>query len=340
VLTNEIAALYRAFSTGEEAAALPEMPIQYADYAMWQREWLRGDVLARELDYWRKHLGGELPTLNLSTDRPRPAVPTYRGAYRSFTLPSDLSEKVKQLGRDHGCTLFMTLMAAFKTLLSRYSQQDDIIVGTIVANRNSAEIEPLIGLFINTLAIRTDLSGDPTFKELTARVKENMLTAHVHQDVPFEKLVSELQPERELSRAPLFQVTFGVQNAPGGSLELPGLSLQMLNTSEGAVRYDLTHWVYETPNGLLFSWSYSTDLFDVSTISRMQENFATLLKSIVENPEAPLSTLEILSETQKRQQQEKEQERTKSRYRKFLDVKPKTLRLTHDHDPEVAPSEV
>ncbi|HVQ37121.1 MAG TPA: amino acid adenylation domain-containing protein, partial [Pyrinomonadaceae bacterium] len=192
VLTNEIAALYRAFSAGEEAA-LPEMPIQYADYAVWQREWLNGDVLAGELDYWRKHLGGQLPTLNLPTDRPRPTVPTYRGAYHGFALPVDLSEKVKQLGRDQGCTLFMTLMAAFKTLLFRYSGQDDIIVGTIVANRNSAEIEPLIGLFINTLAIRTDLSGDPTFIELMARVKENMLTAHVHQDVPFEKLVSELQ---------------------------------------------------------------------------------------------------------------------------------------------------
>jgi len=339
VLTKEIATLYRAFSAGEEAA-LPELPIQYADYAVWQREWLQGDVLARELEYWRKSLGGQLPTLNLPTDRPRPAVPTYRGAYRSFTLPSDLSEKVKQLGRDQGCTLFMTLMATFKTLLFRYSGQDDIIAGTIVANRNSAEIEPLIGLFINTLAIRTDLSGDPTFKELMARVKENMLSAHVHQDVPFEKLVSELQTERELSRAPLFQVTFGVQNAPGGTLELPGLSLQMLNSDEGAVRYDLTHWVYETPGGLVFSWSYSTDLFDLSTIIRMQENFATLLKSIVDNPEAQLSTLEFLSEAEKRQQHEKEQARTKAIYRKFMDVKPKALRLTHDREPEGAPSEV
>jgi acyl carrier protein len=327
VLTNEIAALYRAFSAGEEAG-LPELSIQYADYAVWQREWLRGEVLERELEYWRKRLGGQLPTLNLPTDRPRPPVPTYRGAYRSFALPSDLSEKIKQLGRDEGCTLFMTLMAAFKTLLFRYSGQDDIIAGTIVANRNSAEIEPLIGLFINTLAIRTDLSGDPNFKELMARVKENMLSAHVHQDVPFEKLVSELQTERELSRAPLFQVTFGVQNAPGGSLELPGLSLQMLHNDEGAVRYDLTHWVYETPGGLVFSWSYSTDLFDLSTIIRMQENFATLLKSIVENPGAQLSTLEILSEGEKRQQQEKEQERTKESYRKFMDVKPKAFRVT------------
>jgi amino acid adenylation domain-containing protein len=326
ILVNEVATLYRAYAAGEESP-LPELPLQYADFAVWQRDWLSGEVLERELSYWRRQLGGKLPVLELPTDRPRTNAQSYRGAYRTFTLPKELSDRILQLGRREGCTLYMTLLASFHVLLQRYTGQDDIIVGSPVAGRNRTEIEPLIGFFINSLAMRANLSGDPPFNVLLRQVKEATLGAYAHQDVPFEKLVEELQPERAPGRAPIFQVTFGVQNAPAGSLEVPGLSLRMLNLSEGAVRYDLTLWAYETPAGLVISWSYSTDLFDRSTIDRMQGHYETLLSSIVAEPEAQLSALEMLTGEERQLRQEKEQERQQSRLTKFRNVKPKPVRV-------------
>ena len=223
---KEVATLYEAYSQGAESP-LPELPMQYADFAVWQRGWLQGEELERQLAYWREQLGGELPRLELPTDRERPAVPSYRGAQLGFRLSPEVSAGLKELSRREGVTLFMTLLAAFQTLLHRYSGQEDIVVGSPVAGRNYRETEGLIGFFVNTLALRTDLSGEPTFVELLQRVKEVCLGAYAHQDVPFEKLVEELQPERDLSRSPLFQVMFGLQNVPQtaarlGELELAG----------------------------------------------------------------------------------------------------------------------
>ena len=214
---------------------LPELAIQYADYAVWQREWLQGEVLEEELKYWQEQLGGELPVLELPTDRARPEVQSYRGAQRSFSLSPSLSQGLQQLSERYGCTLFMTLLAAFQTLLYRHSGQGDIVVGSPIAGRNQTEMEQLIGFFVNTLVLRTDLSGRPSFRELLQRVREVTLGAYAHQEVPFEKLVEELQPERDLSRSPLFQAMFTFQNAPAKlDLVLPEIELQWLGP-EGQV---------------------------------------------------------------------------------------------------------
>ncbi|HEV2765033.1 MAG TPA: condensation domain-containing protein, partial [Pyrinomonadaceae bacterium] len=240
VMVREISALYRAFAEGRPSP-LPPLVIQYADFAVWQREWLRGETLERELDYWRTQLGGELPASELPTDRPRPPVQSYRGAYHSFQFRKETAQALHRLSREEGCTLFMTLLAGFAALLQRYTGQDDIVVGTDIANRNRAEIEPLIGFFINQLVLRTDLSGEPTFVELMRRARDVSLGAYAHQDVPFEKLVEELQPERALGRSPLFQVKLVLQNTPTETaLDLPGLRLRRLGGESGASKFDLT----------------------------------------------------------------------------------------------------
>jgi condensation domain-containing protein len=224
VLVRELAALYEAFRRGEPSP-LGELPVQYADYAVWQREWLSGEVLEEQLDYWRRQLAGAPPALGLPTDRPRPQVATYHGAVEKFELSAELSESLKKLGRSEGATPFMTLLAAFYALLYRYSGQEEIVVGSPVAGRTRAETEGLIGFFVNTLALRTDLRGNPRFVELLKRVREVCLGAYGHQEVPFEKLVAELQPGRDMSRHPFFQVMFVLQNVPLEPLELPGLTL-------------------------------------------------------------------------------------------------------------------
>jgi hypothetical protein len=227
VLVKEVAALYSAFSTGQ-AAALEELPIQYADYAVWQREWLVGEVLERQLSYWREQLAGAAAVLELPSDHPRPAVQSFRGSYEPVLVGAELTARLKELSRREGVTLFMLLLGAWQVLLSRYAGADEIVVGTPIANRQRGEVEGLIGYFVNALALRTDLSGDPTFRELMGRVREVALGAYLHQDVPFEKLVEELQPERALSHSPIFQVVFVLQNAPLGGLELPGVSFELL----------------------------------------------------------------------------------------------------------------
>ncbi|HEX8351551.1 MAG TPA: condensation domain-containing protein, partial [Pyrinomonadaceae bacterium] len=224
VLVSELAAAYGAFDRGAQPA-LPELTIHYADYAAWQREQLQGEPLERLLAFWRAQLTGAPPALDLPTDRPRLAVQSYNGSSHSFNFPSTLLGRLRDLSRGEGVTLYMTLVAAFQLLLSRYSGQTDVVIGTPIANRTRVETEGLIGCFVNTLALRTDLSGDITFRELLKRVRETTLGAYAHQDVPFEKLVEELQPERDLTRSPLFQVMFVLQNASNVALELPGLSL-------------------------------------------------------------------------------------------------------------------
>src|SRR6185369_11036062 len=218
VLIHELAVLYRDYSQSQ-TSSLRELPIQYADFSAWQQQWLQGEALEQQLNYWKQQLGGELPLLRLPTDRPYPAVQTNNVNWHLFSLPADLSEELKTLSRREGVTLFMTLVAGFQTLLHRYTNQDDIITGSVIANRNRKETEGLIGFFINTQALRTDFSGDPSFRDLLKRVRETTLGAYAHQDIPFEKLVEVLQPERNLTHPPFFQVMLVLQNAPMEELE-------------------------------------------------------------------------------------------------------------------------
>jgi acyl carrier protein len=317
VFIREVAALYEAFSTGKHSP-LPELPIQYADFAVWQQQWLQGEVLDTQLSYWKQQLGGAKTVLELPTDRPRTYVQTSTGTKHSFALSPSLSQSLKSLSQQEGVTLFMTLLAAFNTLLYRYTGQEDILVGSPIANRNRSETEGLIGFFVNTLVLRTDLSRDPSFRELMRRLREVTLGAYAHQDLPFEKLVAELQPERNLSHTPLFQVWFVLQNTPMPALELSGLTLSLLEAESGMVRHDLKLDLSETPEGLKGFFEYKTDLFDATTIARMARVLATLLATVVEQPDIKLSQVaEILDEAEKQQQILKNQEFKQARRQKL-----------------------
>ena len=300
VLLRELTELYGAYLQSKPSP-LPEPVIQYADFAHWQREWLQGEVLDNQFAYWRNQLSGELPILNLMTDRPRPAVLTYNGAKQSVEISKDITESLKALSRRHEVTLFMTLLAAFKTLLYRFTGQKDIIAGSTIANRNRAETEGLIGFFVNTLVLRTDLSGGPTFQELLARVREVTLGAYAHQDLPFEKLVEELQPERHISINPLFQVMFALQNAPMPDFKLPGLTLSYQGIENYSAKFDIMFDMLETADGLQGFVEYNTDLFDSSTIERLASHFITLLEAVVADPDRAISELSILSPQERRQ---------------------------------------
>jgi len=300
VFVREMGALYEALSQGRPSP-LPELPIQYVDFAQWQRKWLQGEELERQLAYWKEQLAGLPPLLELPTDRPRPAVQRYQGAHHSFALSKSLSQALESLSQEEGATLFMTLLAAFQTLLYRYTGQEDICVGTPIANRTRAEIEGLIGFFVNTLVLRTDLSGDPSFRELLRRVREVALGAYAHQDLPFEMLVDELQPARDMSHSPLFQVMFVLQNAPVQALELSELTLSPVETENGIAKFDLTLMMEERPEGLQGTVEYNTDLFDAATIERMVGHFQTLLEGIVADPDRPISTLPLLTTAEREQ---------------------------------------
>ncbi|ABW31355.1 non-ribosomal peptide synthetase [Acaryochloris marina] len=300
VLVNEVATLYPVFCAGQPSP-LPQLPIQYSDFADWQRQWLQGEVLEQQLTYWRKQLADAPALLELPTDNPRPAVQRFQGDSYSFTLDTKLSTDLQQLSQSTGCTLFMTLLAGFNLLLSYYSNRDDIVVGTPIANRNRAETERLIGLFVNTLVLRTDLSDNPNVTELLSRVREVALGAYAHQDLPFEQLVEELQPERSLSYSPLFQVMFILQNAPLDEIELPGLMLTSLESDSGTSQFDLTLILEELPKGLVGTVEYSTDLFEETTIARLVGHYQTLLSAIVANPKQRLSELTLLTEVEQRQ---------------------------------------
>src|SRR5689334_4591622 len=294
VLVKEVATLYTAFAKGE-ASPLEELPIQYADYAVWQREWLRGEVLERQLEYWREQLAGAAPVLELPSDRPRPAVQSFRGSYEPVTVSAAVTARLKELSRREGVTLFMLLLGAWQVLLSRYTGAEDIVVGTPIANRQRGEVEGLIGYFVNALALRTDLSGDPTFRELVSRVREVALGAYLHQDVPFEKLVEELQPERSLSHSPLFQVVFALENTPDFNLQLPGLTISGVDAESETAKFDLRLSLSEIGPELMGTLRYSTDLFEPPTIQRMLAHFKTLLESIANNPDARISDLSLVS---------------------------------------------
>ncbi|MBE7384654.1 MAG: amino acid adenylation domain-containing protein [Leptolyngbya sp. SIO1E4] len=301
VIIRELSDLYQAFLTGK-SSSLPELPIQYADFAVWQRQELQGENLKSQLAYWKRQLANAPPLLQLPTDHPRPAVPTYRGAGQSFRLSKHLTQALKALSHKAEATLFMTLLAAFKVLLYRYAGQTDIIVGSPIANRTQAEVEGLIGFFVNTLVLRTDLAGNPTFEELLGRVREGTIGAYANQDLPFEKLVEELQPERSINHNPLFQVSFALQNIPQAQrFELPELTLTPFPVESTRAVLDLRLDIVETDVGLEGSWEYNTDLFDAARVRRMKGHFQTLLEAIAVDPQQRIDQLPLLTEAERHQ---------------------------------------
>jgi len=295
VFVRELTALYGEFAGGA-GAELPPLPVQYADYACWQRQRLAGEVLERQLDYWRGRLAGAPRALELPTDHPRPAIETHRGARQAFVIPDGLARRLMELSRAEGATLFMTLLAAFSVLLSRYSGQRDLVLGTPIAGRSRPELEGLIGFFVNTLVLRMDVSGQPSFRELLLRVKETALEAYAHQDVPFERLVEELRPERDLGRNPLFQVMFVLQNAPRQDLALPGLRVTPLEIERNAAQFDVSLHLRPRPEGLVGFFEYATDLFEAGTIERMAGHFVRLLTGVVTDPACRITELPLLTE--------------------------------------------
>ncbi|REJ47827.1 MAG: amino acid adenylation domain-containing protein [Microcystis flos-aquae DF17] len=304
ILFKELSEFYQAFLSNS-TVDLPELPIQYADFAVWQRQWLQGEILENQLNYWKKQLTAAPPLLELPTDKPRPATPNFRGHSISFQIDSELTEKLKLLSQKSGVTLFMTLLAALNTLLFRYSGQDDILIGTPTANRNRQEIEPLIGFFVNTLVLRNSLEGNPTFSGLLQQARNVVLEAYANQDVPFEQVVDGLEIERSLSYNPLFQVMFALQNAPLNALKLPNLKAQYLAVENQRIKFDLSLFLeeIETEKGSYLEgfWEYDGDLFTPERITRMVGHFQTLLKGIVANPQQTIGELPLLTESEKQQ---------------------------------------
>ena len=289
VFFGELDALYGAFLEGRESP-LPELGVQYADYAAWQRDWLRGEALERQLGFWRARLA-DAPTLELPTDFPRPPVLTLRGAHEGFALPAGVGPKLEKVGRQAHATPFMTFLAVYALLLRRWSGQDDLVVGSPVAGRNRAEAEPLIGFFVNTVALRLDLSGDPTFRELLARAKDATLESYAHQDLPFERLVDDLKVERSLSRHPVFQVAFIVQSPPPAPEDASGLALEVESGDTGTTKFDLTVALTRTGEGTWATFEYASDLFAPETVRRMATHFRVLMEAAAESPDARVSEL-------------------------------------------------
>ncbi|HYO72554.1 MAG TPA: amino acid adenylation domain-containing protein, partial [Archangium sp.] len=298
VLSRELETLYPAYCAGTEPT-LPALPVQYADYAAWQREWLRSERLEEQLGWWKQRLAGAPPVLELPTDRPRPPVQTFRGAHLTVPLPAGLAGAVKALSNEEGATLFMAYLAGFEALLARYSGQTDLVVGTPISGRNRREVEGLIGFFLNTLALRVEASGEVSFRELLGRVRESCLGAYAHQDVPFEQLVDALQPGRDLSRSPLFQVMF-VYQTELTAMALPGVSVDELSFQPGMAKFDLTLFVRETADGLVSIWEYNTGLYDEATVARMAAHYARLMEGAVAEPERKLPALPLMDEAERR----------------------------------------
>ncbi|HEV2736012.1 MAG TPA: condensation domain-containing protein, partial [Longimicrobiaceae bacterium] len=298
VLVREVFVLYDAFSRGEPSP-LPELPVQYADYAVWQRAWLSGETLERQLAWWRERLAGAPPRLELPVDRPRPAVLGHRGAVRSLRIDAAAADRLRALGRQEGATLFMTLLAGFAVLLGRWSGQADVVVGTPIANRTRRETEGLIGFFLNTLALRTDLSGDPTFRELLARVREATLGAYAHQDLPFERILEELQPVRSLSHAPVFQVMLNLQNSDeGAAAELPGVQGESFGESAALAKYDLTLYAREG-GGIRLDLVYAAELFEDARMEEALDHLSTLLRAVAADPDLRVSRIPLLGEAER-----------------------------------------
>ncbi len=299
ILTRELTALYQAFSE-DKASPLPDLPIQYADFACWQRDWLSGEVLSQQVSYWKTQLSG-VPVLELPADRPRPAIQSSRGASISFAVNSAVSEALRQLAQSEGSTPYIMFLAAFQCLLHRYTGQEDFAVGTPIANRNRVEIEGLIGFFVNTLVLRANMAGNPTFREILRRTREAALGAFAHQDLPFEKIVEELNPERHTNRTPLFQVMFALQNVPSSELQLAGQRISTVEFDHGTAMFDLTLSIFEAPGNYRGVIEFNTDLFDRDRIARMQGHFCTMLEAIAADPDLRVGTLPLLTGSERRQ---------------------------------------
>ncbi|HZD92912.1 MAG TPA: condensation domain-containing protein, partial [Candidatus Sulfotelmatobacter sp.] len=299
VFNREFMLLYEAFQQGRENPLSP-LPIQYADFALWQRTWLNEDTLTRDIEYWKNQLENIPEQLRLPSDRPRQTMQTYKADYCSAMISTDQVNTLKQFGRNQQATLYMTLLSVFAVLLGRYSGQDDVVVGSPIANRREAQLEDLVGFFVNSLVMRVRLNPQQSFTELLAEVRKTALEAYQHQDVPFERLVEVLSPKRSLNKTPIFQVVFALQNAPMGSQQLPGLEVERIAGDELQVRFDLELHVFELENEIGFYWLYNRGLFDRARMEQMARHYVKLLIEAVANPGAPVQALEMLSQEERR----------------------------------------
>ncbi|CAG1004937.1 partial nonribosomal peptide synthetase DhbF, partial [Anaerolineales bacterium] len=301
IFNQEMTILYQAFMVGQRSP-LPKLPIQYTDFAAWQREWLQKEERQELLSYWKQQLLNAPAMLRLPTDRPRPPIQNLAGASQPLSLSQELTARLEKLSQQEGTTLFMTLLAAFAVILYRHTGQEDIVVGSPIANRNSSEIEGLIGFFVNMLALRVNLSGNPIFRMLLQRTRKMILEAYAYQDLPFEVLVQHLQPERDLSYMPLVQVVFALHNVPLKDVpEMAGLNVKSLEVDTWTARFDLSVALVKTEQGLVGTLEYSTDLFEPATIARLAEHFQTLLAGIVADPDQPIEQLPLLSQAERQQ---------------------------------------
>jgi amino acid adenylation domain-containing protein len=294
VFVRELRQAYTAFAQGQ-APNLAPLPIQYSDYANWQRNWLQGEVLENQINYWKHQLGDAPPLLELPTDYPRPALQSYRGDRYTYSLTPELSDAVKTFSQQQGASLYMTLLATLSILLARYSRQNDLCIGSPIANRTHSQTESLIGFFVNTLVLRNQIQPEQSFIEFLQQTRQTCLDAYSHQDIPFEVLVEKLQPERSMSYNPLFQVMFALENNESPDLSLPGLEIEWLGVKGAIAKFDLTLMVMEYDNQLNCSWEYATDLFEKGTIQRLAEKFGVLLKGIIDNPQQPINTLPLMT---------------------------------------------
>ena len=327
IFLQELGVLYEAFCAGRPSP-LPELKVQYADYAAQERNWLQGEVLGKQVAFWRERLKGVPPVLELPLDHPRPATRTFQGACEMLHIPADKLSAVKKLARQEGATLFMTLIAVFQVLLSKYSGEEQIVVGTDLANRTMPETERMIGFFINLLAVRTDLSGNPTFRELLGRVREGLLESYAHQEVPFPKIVQEVQPERSATHNPIVQVLFVMQNIPRGKRELAGLQVEPFEVPVTTSKFDMAVFVAERPDGLIGYWIYSTELFERATIQRMLRHFGNLIDSAVAQPDARLSALSMLSPEEIEQHEAEKKRRKSTQFMKLKATVPEAVGLS------------
>jgi hypothetical protein len=326
IFIHELGVLYEAYSEGKPSP-LPDLPLQYADYAVWQREYLQGEVFREQLKYWRKHLRGTPALLQLPFDRPRPAVRNFAGAHEVSVFSKEVSVAVKSFSNQHGLTPFMTLLSAYKALLSRYTGQEHIVLGTDIANRTTGETEQMIGFFINLLALHTDLSGNPSFEEITGRVREVALGAYAHQDIPFDKLVEDLQPERSRSHNPIVQALFVMQNIPRQRKELAGLQMAPFSVPITRSKFDLAVFVRDTGEQFVQDWLYSTELFERETVLRIASHFESLLKHSLANPGTRLRDLEYMPADEKERLRERSQQRKQTHRKSLKSVEPRAVAM-------------
>jgi non-ribosomal peptide synthetase component F len=327
VFVRELSTCYEAFVRGE-SPELPELPIQYSDYATWQRQWLQGDVLATQLAYWKQQLEEAPAVVELPTDHPRPALQTFNGANKDTMWSKSLTASLKALSQRENVSLFITLLAAFQTLVNWYSGEEHVVIGTDVANRNRGESEGLIGFFVNQLVLHANLSGNPSFRQLLSHMRDVTLDAYAHQDLPFDKLVELLRPSRDLSRTPLFQLKVVYQNAPLQSLELPGLTLTPLEFGGGTAKYDLTLFLEDTEQGLSLTFQYNSDLFEAATMDRLSDHFEVLVGLIAEQSEATLGELKAaLDEADRKSRSKKKSKMEIFNLERFRTLQPKAVRI-------------